>query len=115
MTYLFWSMLYITSILAFQHTGILLVLSVAVIHLIIVIAVSAFGWGVMVSGHVDFSEEKPNTSKDIWFKLLLQMSILALGIQLFFIGYQFFAGMIFLQSIIRITSVVCEKIFSEEA
>lgn len=112
MSYLFWTVVYLIGVFGFQYTGILWFLLPAVIHIAMSMFVFAFGVSAALAPNIEIEEVVPN--KDFGSRFLMQIATIVTAVQLFNIGYAFFAGMAVLQGSTLALSIFYQKLFDKE-
>lgn len=114
MSSLFWAIVQVAGVLGFQNTEILWFLLPGAVY----IGASMFIFAIAVAASFTSAFAVENLSdkihKEFGYRFLAQIGSIVTAVQLLYIGYNFFAGMAFLQGFVLALTVVLQKIFDEK-
>lgn len=112
MGHLFWAIAHVVGVFSFQYTGILWLLLPGVIH--ICFSMFVFIIGVAVALTPNFKNIDNKIQEEFGYRFLAQIGSIVTAVQLFYIGYYFFAGMAVLQGLTLALTVILQRIFNEK-
>lgn len=110
MHYLFWVLVHILCVFAYQYTGELWFLAPALFHIALSILVHVFGVAALMAPNVDTKDTEYALKKDYGNRFLMQMGIILTSSQLFMIGYTFIAGLAMVPAVTLAFSIMLQKI-----
>jgi hypothetical protein len=76
--------------------------------------VFVFGVSAALTPGFGIKKLERKSEQEFGYRFLLQIAIILTAVQLFNIGYPFFAGMVVLQGTVLALSVILQKIFDKE-
>ena len=112
MRYLFWTIVHIVGVFRVQYTGILWFFIPSVVH--ICLSMFVFIIGVAVALTPNFKNIDNKIQEEFGYRFLAQIGSIVTAVQLFYIGYYFFAGMAVLQGLTLALTVILQRIFNEK-
>jgi hypothetical protein len=114
MSYLFWALVHVVGVFGFQYTGSIWFLSAGVLHTLVNMFIFVFGVSAALTPNFDVEKLDGDRHQDFGNRFLMQIGMILTAVQLFMIGYEFFAGMAILQGVVLSLSVILQKVFDEE-
>jgi len=114
MNYLFWTLVHIAGVFGVHYAGILWFLVPSLLHIITNMFVFVFGVSAALTPGFGIKKLERKSEQEFGYRFLLQIAIILTAVQLFNIGYPFFAGMVVLQGTVLALSVILQKIFDKE-
>lgn len=110
MRYLFWVLVHIFCVFAYQYTGELWFLAPALFHIALSTLVHVFGVAALIAPNIDTNDTEYALKKDYGNRFLVQIGIILTSSQLFMIGYAFIAGLAMIPAVTLALSIVLQKI-----
>ena len=114
MGHLFWAIAHVVGVFSFQYTGILWLLLPGVIHICFSMFVFVIGVAAALTPNFEIQKLEQKIHKEFGYRFLAQIGSIVTAAQLFYVGYQFFAGMAVLQGLILALTVILQKIFDKK-
>lgn len=114
MSYLFWTIVHIAGVFGVQYTGILWFLVPSLIHISVSMFIFVLGVAAALTPSFEIEKLKRKIEQEFGYRFLMQIATILTAVQLFNIGYPFFAGMVVLQGTVLALSVILQKIFDKE-
>jgi len=114
MGYLFWTIVHIIGVFGVQYTGILWFLVPSVFHIVISTFIFVLGVSAALTPNFEIEKLEQKKHKEFGYRFLMQFATIITGVQLFNIGYPFFAGIVVLQGTVLVMAVIFQKIFDKE-
>lgn len=111
MSYLFWACVHIVGVFGFQYTESIWFLSLGTLHAAMNMFIFMFGVSAALTPNFEVEKLDGDKHKDFGYRFLMQMGIILTAVQIYMLGYGFFAGMLFLQAVVLAMTVVYQKIF----
>lgn len=114
MSYLFWTVLHIIGVFGFQHTGILWFLAPGALHILVSMFIFVFGVAAALTPNFEVEKLDDKLHQNFGYRFLMQVGVIVTAVQLFMVGYEFFAGMAILQGVVLAMAVTLQKLFDKE-
>ena len=114
MIYLFWTIVHIAGVYSVYYTGILWFLVPSLLHISASMFVFVLGVSAALTPNFGIEKLERKSQQEFGYRFLMQIATILTAVQLFNIGYPFFAGMIVLQGAVLALSVILQKIFDKE-
>ena len=114
MGYLFWTLVHIAGVFGIHYTGILWLLVPSLLHIGFSMFIFVLGVSAALTPNFGIEKLERKSQQEFGYRFLMQIATILTAVQLFNIGYPFFAGMIVLQGTVLALSVILQKIFDKE-
>ena len=114
MGYLFWTIVHIAGVFGVHYTGILWLLVPSLLHIAVSMFIFVLGVSAALTPNFEVEKLERKNEQEFGYRFLMQIATILTAVQLFNIGYPFFAGMAVLQGSVLAMSVILQKIFDKE-